>query len=93
MRAGEKTSSHVDLSQRWREGRGGNEQREIKVAEGQRARTVNSKISGTDKSRGMDGGERRGEKNKEGGDRRGGGVRQTQKMWLRKEKETETRPR
>lgn len=30
MRAGEKTSSHVDLSQRWREGRGGNEQREMK---------------------------------------------------------------
>lgn len=97
MRAGEKTSSHVDLSQRWREGRGGNEQREMKRDKsGRGTESEDSQLkngSGTDKSRGMDGGARRGEKNKEGGDRRGGGVRQTQKIWLRKEKETETRPR
>lgn len=87
MRAGEKTSSHVDLSQRWRAGRGGNEQREMKRDKSGRG------TEREDRQLKMDGGAQRGEKNKEGGDRRGGGVRQTQKILLRKEKETETRPR
>lgn len=66
MRAGEKTSSHVDLSQRWREGRGGNEQREMKRDKsGRGTESENRQVkngSGTDKSRGADGGERRGER-------------------------------
>lgn len=66
MRAGEKTSSHVDLNQRWREGRGGNEQREIKRDKsGRGTESEDCQLkngSGTDKSRGLDGGERRGER-------------------------------